>query len=151
MSQGISYCYFSTHVVYVGASGASARANAGTYARASDAPTARKVRRLRFIAGEIGAPDVSAETLRDPIRRPRVEVVCLAILLCRAVLLAGCVLAVGDADARPDPFVQNQHLDHLRPFTDTHKILHKLTSPGASQDQLCRGGKSAVTLRHHKD
>jgi hypothetical protein len=40
--------------------------------------------------------------------------------------------AVGDADARPDPFVQNQHLDHLRPFTDTHKILPKFTSSGVS-------------------
>jgi hypothetical protein len=46
------------------------------------------------------------------------------------VLLAGYVSAVGDVDARPDPFVQN--LDHLRPFTDTHKILPKFTSSGVS-------------------
>jgi hypothetical protein len=31
------------------------------------------------------------------------EVVCLAVVLCLAMLLAGCVSAVGDADAGPNP------------------------------------------------
>ena len=31
------------------------------------------------------------------------EVVCLAMLLCLGVLLAGCASAVGDADAGPNP------------------------------------------------
>jgi hypothetical protein len=31
------------------------------------------------------------------------EVVCLAMLLCLVMLLAGCASAVGDADAGPNP------------------------------------------------